>query len=142
MEGRFSAISPDPSVVLQVLRRTTSGAGSRGHSPEEQLRKPTLNGRKADAERETQPAIARPALAGLAQVLVEVIFETIERIREQDDTVLLVEQHALAAFEIADCLYVLEFGKLNMLDEAPRLLDESLCHRSQLGRANGESDRL
>jgi branched-chain amino acid transport system ATP-binding protein len=43
-------------------------------------------------------------LPGLAPVLVEVIFETIERIGEQDDTVFLMEQHALAAFEIADYL--------------------------------------
>ena len=50
-------------------------------------------------------------LPGLAAVLVDV-FEAIERIREQDDTVLLMEQHALAAFEIADYLYVPEFGKL------------------------------
>ena len=34
-------------------------------------------------------------------ILVDVIFETIERIREQDDTVLLLQQNALAALEIA-----------------------------------------
>jgi hypothetical protein len=50
----------------------------------------------------TQPANARPPLPGMAPVLVDVIFEAIERIREQDDTVLLMEQHALAALEIAD----------------------------------------
>jgi branched-chain amino acid transport system ATP-binding protein len=43
-------------------------------------------------------------LPGLAPVLVEVIFETIERIGEQDDIILLLEQHALGAFEIADYL--------------------------------------
>jgi branched-chain amino acid transport system ATP-binding protein len=43
-------------------------------------------------------------LPGLAPVLVDVIFETIERIGEQDDTVLLMEQHAPGAFEIADYL--------------------------------------
>jgi ABC-type branched-subunit amino acid transport system ATPase component len=55
-------------------------------------------------------------------VLVDVIFETVERIREHDDTVLLMEQHALAAFEIADYPYVPEFGKLNMLGDVPKLL--------------------
>ena len=50
----------------------------------------------------TQPANARPPLPGMAPVLVDVIFEAIERIREPDDTVLLMEQHALAALEIAD----------------------------------------
>jgi branched-chain amino acid transport system ATP-binding protein len=41
-------------------------------------------------------------LPGLAPVLVDVIFEAIERIREEGDTVLLMEQHALAAFKVAD----------------------------------------
>jgi len=76
------------------------------------------------------------------QVLVDVIFETIERICERDDTVLLMEQHALAAFEIADYLYVPEFGKLNMLGDAPRLLDESFVTAANPGRPFGESDRL
>ena len=57
---------------------------------------------------------------GLAPVLVDVIFETIERIREQGVTVLLVEQNALAALEIADYAYVLESGKLNMEGPARR----------------------
>jgi len=39
---------------------------------------------------------------GLAPVLVDLIFATIERIRQQGVTVLLVEQNALAALEIAD----------------------------------------
>ena len=65
-------------------------------------------------------------------MLVDVIFETIERIREQDDIVLLLDQNALAAFEIADYFYVLEFGKLNMLDEAPKLLDESFVTAANL----------
>jgi len=54
------------------------------------LRKLTLNGRKADAERETSLLLPDRPLPGLAPVLVDVIFETIERIREQDDTVLLI----------------------------------------------------
>ena len=45
---------------------------------------------------------------GLAPVLVDLIFETIERIRDQGVTVLVVEQNALAALEIADYAYVLE----------------------------------
>jgi ABC-type branched-subunit amino acid transport system ATPase component len=81
-------------------------------------------------------------LPGLAPVLVDVIFEAIERIREEGDTVLLMEQHALAAFEIADYGYVSEFGKLNMLGDAPKLLDESFGTAAQPGRPFGESDRL
>ena len=81
-----------------------------------------------------KPSLLLPdrPLPGLARVLVDVIFEAIERIREQDDTVLLLEQHALAAFEIADYLYVPEFGKLNMLGDAPKLLDESFVTAANL----------
>jgi ABC-type branched-subunit amino acid transport system ATPase component len=75
-------------------------------------------------------------------VLVDVIFETTERIREQDDTVLFMEQHAFAAFEIADYLYVPEFGKLNMLGRCTQAARRVLRHRSQPGRPFGESDRL
>ena len=69
---------------------------------------------------------------GLAPVLVDVIFEAIEWIREQDDTVLLMEQRALAAFEMVDYLYVPEFGKLNVLGDAPKLLDESFVTAANL----------
>ena len=66
-----------------------------------------------------QPEIADRPCRVWREVPVDVIFEAIERIREQDDTVLLIEQHALAALEIADYLYVPEFGKLSMLGMHP-----------------------
>ena len=74
-------------------------------------------------------------------MLVDVIFEAIERIREEGDT-LLMERHALAAFEVADYGYMSEFGKLKMLGDAPKLLDESFGTAAQPGRPFGESDRL
>ncbi|MGN6609545.1 MAG: ABC transporter ATP-binding protein [Jatrophihabitans sp.] len=49
---------------------------------------------------------------GLAPVYVDVIFDTIEKIRDQGVTVLVVEQNALAALRIADYAYVLESGRL------------------------------
>ena len=70
---------------------------------------------------------------GLAPVLVDVIFETIERIREQGVTVLLVEQNALAALEIADYAYVLESGRLNLEGEAAKLLDDPSVAAAYLG---------
>ena len=45
---------------------------------------------------------------GLAPVLVEMIFETIKKIREQGTTILLIEQNANAALEVADRAYVVE----------------------------------
>jgi len=70
---------------------------------------------------------------GLAPVLVDVIFETIGRIREQGVTVLLVEQNALAALEIADYAYVLESGRLNLQGEASKLLDDPSVTAAYLG---------
>jgi branched-chain amino acid transport system ATP-binding protein len=70
---------------------------------------------------------------GLAPVLVDVIFETIERIRDQGVTVLVVEQNALAALEIADYAYVLESGRLAMQGEATKLLDDPSVAAAYLG---------
>ncbi len=70
---------------------------------------------------------------GLAPVLVDLIFETITQIREQGVTVLLVEQNALAALEIADYAYVLESGALTLEGPAVELLDDDSVTRAYLG---------
>ena len=51
---------------------------------------------------------------GLAPVLVERVFETLHRIREEGTTILLVEQNARAALRLADRAYVLEVGNIAM----------------------------
>jgi branched-chain amino acid transport system ATP-binding protein len=58
---------------------------------------------------------------GLAPVLVDLIFETIQRIRESGTTVLLVEQNAVIALEIADRAYVLESGFIKLEGAAAEL---------------------
>ncbi len=70
---------------------------------------------------------------GLAPVLVDLIFETIETIRSQGVTVLLVEQNALAALEIADYAYVLESGRLNLEGPAAQLLNDDSVASAYLG---------
>jgi branched-chain amino acid transport system ATP-binding protein len=70
---------------------------------------------------------------GLAPVLVDLIFETIETIRGQGVTVLLVEQNALAALEIADYAYVLESGHLNLEGPAALLLNDDSVASAYLG---------
>ncbi|HEX5595960.1 MAG TPA: ABC transporter ATP-binding protein [Micromonosporaceae bacterium] len=84
--------------------------------------------------------MARPKLLlldepsmGLAPVLVEVIFETIARIREQGTTVLVVEQNALAALEIADRAYVLESGRLKLSGSAADLVNDPEVVQAYLG---------
>ena len=70
---------------------------------------------------------------GLAPVLVDVIFDTIARIREQGITVLLVEQNALAALRIADRAYVLESGRLKLSGSAAELAQNDEVVRAYLG---------
>src|SRR6476619_1288934 len=70
---------------------------------------------------------------GLAPVLVDLIFETLLTIRDQGTTILLVEQNALAALEIADYAYVLESGRLNTEGPAAELLDDPSLTAAYLG---------
>jgi branched-chain amino acid transport system ATP-binding protein len=70
---------------------------------------------------------------GLAPVLVDLIFDTIQIIRDQGTTILLVEQNALAALRIADYAYVLESGSLKLEGPAKRLAKDPEVVRAYLG---------
>jgi branched-chain amino acid transport system ATP-binding protein len=70
---------------------------------------------------------------GLAPVLVDLIFDTIQVIRDQGTTILLVEQNALAALGIADYAYVLESGALKLEGQASRLAQDDEVTRAYLG---------
>jgi branched-chain amino acid transport system ATP-binding protein len=70
---------------------------------------------------------------GLAPVLVDLIFDTIQTIRDQGVTVLLVEQNALAALRIADYAYVLESGSLKLTGPAKELAKDDEVVRAYLG---------
>ena len=70
---------------------------------------------------------------GLAPVLVDLIFHTITQIRDQGVTILLVEQNALAALEVADFAYVLESGNLTLQGPAAHLLEDDSVTRAYLG---------
>ncbi|MSZ68310.1 MAG: ATP-binding cassette domain-containing protein, partial [Actinobacteria bacterium] len=58
---------------------------------------------------------------GLAPVLVDMIFETITKIRDQGITILLIEQNAAAALDVADRAYVLESGTVKISGKASDL---------------------
>jgi branched-chain amino acid transport system ATP-binding protein len=70
---------------------------------------------------------------GLAPVLVDLIFDTIETIREQGTTVLVVEQNALAALRVADYAYVLESGSLKLQGDAKKLAEDDAVVSAYLG---------
>ncbi|MCU0512948.1 MAG: ABC transporter ATP-binding protein [Anaerolineae bacterium] len=71
---------------------------------------------------------------GLAPVLVEGIFDIITRInQEQKTTILLVEQNALMALEVASRGYVLQSGKIVLADTAHALMHNEEVRRVYLG---------
>ena len=70
---------------------------------------------------------------GLAPVLVESVFETIRKVNEQGTTVLLVEQNALVALNIADHAYVLETGLITLEGPAKELADNDEVRKAYLG---------
>jgi branched-chain amino acid transport system ATP-binding protein len=72
---------------------------------------------------------------GLAPALVDEIFERIDRIRREGTTVLLVEQNARMALEVADWGYVLEIGRVVLSGSARDLADERLVRESYFGRS-------
>lgn len=70
---------------------------------------------------------------GLAPVLVDMIFETIEKINKQGTTILLVEQNALAALNVAHRAYVLESGSIKMSGKAKDLISNDEVTKAYLG---------
>jgi len=71
---------------------------------------------------------------GLAPLIVKEIFQIIVRLRDEGNTVLLVEQNAKAALGIADRGYVLETGKIIIQGPAEDLLANKDVQRAYLGR--------
>ncbi len=70
---------------------------------------------------------------GLAPVLVEAIFEIIARINHEGKTVLLVEQNALMALEVAHRGYVLQSGEVVLQDDAKVLMKNDMVRKVYLG---------
>ena len=70
---------------------------------------------------------------GLAPVLVETIFETIRNINQQGTTILLVEQNALMALEVAHRGYVLQTGQIVLSDTAENLRQNEMVQKAYLG---------
>jgi branched-chain amino acid transport system ATP-binding protein len=74
---------------------------------------------------------------GLAPILVQEIFKIVQRLREARVTILLVEQNARAALEIADRGYVLETGRIVLSGTAAELLTNTEVRQAYLGHIPG-----
>jgi branched-chain amino acid transport system ATP-binding protein len=70
---------------------------------------------------------------GLAPILVETIFEIIQEINAQGTTILLVEQNAQIALQIADRGYVLQTGEIVLSDTADALREDPTVQKVYLG---------
>jgi branched-chain amino acid transport system ATP-binding protein len=70
---------------------------------------------------------------GLAPVLVELIFDTIQQINKEGVTILLVEQNALMALAIAHRGYVLQTGEIVLSDTAENLRKNATVQKAYLG---------
>ena len=70
---------------------------------------------------------------GLAPIFVERVFETIVEINQQGTTILLVEQNAMMALDVANRGYVLETGAVAIADDAKALRENEEVRKAYLG---------
>lgn len=71
---------------------------------------------------------------GLAPIVFKEIFRMIERLREQGQTILMVEQNAAQALEISDYAYVLELGRNKFSGTGEEIRTDERIRRLYLGR--------
>jgi branched-chain amino acid transport system ATP-binding protein len=101
----------------------------------------TLSGGQQQMLAIARGLMARPKLMlldepslGLSPILVKEIFGIIRRLnKEQGVTMMLVEQNAMVALNVADYGYVMELGRIVMADEAQRLLQSKDVQEFYLG---------
>lgn len=100
----------------------------------------TLSGGEQQMLATARAMMSRPTLLlmdepsmGLAPVLVELIFSTIEEINKEGTTVLLVEQNAHMALQIASRGYVLQTGEIVLHDSAANLQQNEMVQKAYLG---------
>jgi branched-chain amino acid transport system ATP-binding protein len=105
----------------------------------------TLSGGEQQMLAMARALMAKPSLimmdepsTGLAPLIVKDIFRVIVQMRNEGKTVLLVEQNAKAALQVADRGYVFETGNVVLQGKAPDLLEDEDVKRAYLGKDYGE----
>lgn len=100
----------------------------------------TLSGGEQQMLAMGRALMARPQLLlldepsmGLAPILVESIFETVQNINKQGGTILLVEQNALMALQVAHRGYVIQTGEIVLQDSAKALQNNEMVQKAYLG---------
>jgi branched-chain amino acid transport system ATP-binding protein len=112
-------------------------------SERKQQRAGTLSGGEQQMVAIGRALMAHPTLLlldepsmGLAPIFVERVFETIVEINQQGTTILLVEQNAMMALDVASRGYVLETGTVALADEAKALLKNEQVRKTYLGETD------
>ncbi|NQT54601.1 MAG: ABC transporter ATP-binding protein [Desulfobacteraceae bacterium] len=111
--------------ILEERRRQSAGSLSGG----EQM---MLSIGRALMSQPRLLLLDEPSL-GLAPRLVEVIFEMLEQINAQGTTILLVEQNARMALELAQRAYVMETGRVTLSGTGKELAENEAVRKAYLG---------
>ncbi len=148
----FGSMSIEDNLLLGAFQRHRSGKRDHLETMEEvytlfpRLKERRLQqaGTMSGGERQMlavgRALMARPKLLmldepslGLAPLIVREIFRIIGELRQRGVSILLVEQNARAALQVADYAYVLENGGIKMHGEAQSLRDDPRVIESYLG---------
>jgi branched-chain amino acid transport system ATP-binding protein len=71
---------------------------------------------------------------GLAPRIVESVYETLAKLRETGLTILLTEQNALRALQLADRGYIIQEGRIVLEGKSAELMKNDLVRKAYLGR--------
>ena len=157
----FSSMTVEDNLILGAFRFRSDKEGERQYKlkdiyelfPRLKERRTQYAGTLSGGERQmlalgralmTNPSLLlldEPSL-GLAPLVVREIFQIIQYLREEGASILLVEQNARAALQIADYAYVLEMGRLNLSGSASELLNHPGVIESYLGLGSGNKERV
>ncbi|MGD9017339.1 MAG: ABC transporter ATP-binding protein [Desulfobacterales bacterium] len=154
-EGRqvFASLSVEENLILggHVLKETGRNALGRQMDAQYDLfpilreRRSQFAGTLSGGEQQmlamARALMSKPSLimmdepsTGLAPLIVQDIFNVIVTLREEGKTVLLVEQNAKAALQVADRGYVFETGKVVLQGTSRELLEDAEVKRAYLGK--------
>jgi branched-chain amino acid transport system ATP-binding protein len=70
---------------------------------------------------------------GLAPFLVDEVMDTVRKLKQEGNSILLVEQNVREALDISDYAYVIQTGRIMTQGEGEELLQEDVIKRAYLG---------